>query len=91
LLGHSYEILKISAESSAQTQSIGTLFVQISLQQKWGKTEQYLVRYPIMAHFPQKKKQLRGCQKGWKTKFNQTWFSAFQTTPHYVRSTSVAF
>ena len=31
LLGHSYKILNISAESSAQAQSIGTLFEQIGL------------------------------------------------------------
>ena len=31
LLGHSYEILSISAESLAQTQSIGTLLRQIGL------------------------------------------------------------
>ena len=31
LLGHSYEILNISSESSAQAQSIGTLFGQIGL------------------------------------------------------------
>jgi hypothetical protein len=24
------------------------------MQQKWGKTEQYLVKYPILAHFPKK-------------------------------------
>ena len=30
-LGHSYEILNISSESSAQAQSIGTLFEQIGL------------------------------------------------------------
>ena len=31
IFGHSYEILNISAESSAQAQSIGTLFEQIGL------------------------------------------------------------
>ena len=31
VLGHSYEILNISSESSAQTQSIGSLFEQIGL------------------------------------------------------------
>ena len=34
LLGHSYEILSISSESSAQAQSIGTLLGQIGL--RWG-------------------------------------------------------
>ena len=33
LLGHSYKILNISAESSAQAQSIGTLFEQIGLRE----------------------------------------------------------
>ena len=33
LLGHSYETLNISSESSAQTQSIGTLFEQIGLRE----------------------------------------------------------
>ena len=33
LLGHPYEILNISSESSAQTKSIGTLFEQIGLRE----------------------------------------------------------
>ena len=33
LLGHSYETLNISSESSAQTQSIGTLFEQIGVRE----------------------------------------------------------
>ena len=37
------------------------------------------------------KKQQKGCQNGWKTKFNQIWFSALKTTPRHVRSTFVVF
>jgi len=53
------------------------------LQQKWGKTEQYLARCPILAHFgpfPLKKISKRGAKKGGKsalTKYifqNSGWF-----------------
>jgi hypothetical protein len=36
-------------------------------------------------------KTAKGCQKRWKTKFHQIWFSALLTAPCYVRSTSVLF
>ena len=40
-----------------------TSYIIIPLQQKWGKTEQYLARYPILAHFPYKKVSKRGAKK----------------------------
>jgi hypothetical protein len=41
--------------------------------QKWGKTEQYLARYPILAHFPERK-SARGAKKR-KINLHQIYFS----------------
>ena len=46
--------------------------IKISLQQKWGKTEQYLARYPNLAHFPLRK-SAKGVPKRWKANRHQVY------------------
>ena len=55
-----------------------------------GQNGAVLGQIPLFGPSPLEK-QHKGCQKGWKTKFHQIRFSAFQTTPYHVRSTPVVF
>jgi hypothetical protein len=80
---------RLARTFGSSTGSIYTAYIYI-YEQEWGKIEQYLARYPILAHFPSRK-SAKGVPKRWEINIHQIYFSNPRMIMYHKESLPVLF